>query len=114
MLAALHALGALAGTDRTLSDLLGDFDRYVVSGEINSTVADQAAVVAEIEEAYGHLDGVTTDRLDGLTVSHHDWWFNVRPSNTEPLLRLNAEGRDQATMVEVRDAVLAIIRRERP
>src|SRR6478735_1798214 len=94
MLAALHALGALAGTDRTLSD--------------------QAAVVAEIEEAYGHLDGVTTDRLDGLTVSHHDWWFNVRPSNTEPLLRLNAEGRDQATMVEVRDAVLAIIRRERP
>lgn len=114
MLAALHALGALAGTDRALSDLLGDFERYVVSGEINSTVADQAAVVAEIEGAYGHLDGVTTDRLDGLTVSHPDWWFNVRPSNTEPLLRLNAEGRDQATMVEVRDAVLAIIRRERP
>src|SRR6476620_2418719 len=114
MLAALHALGALAGTDGTLSELLGDFERYVVSGEINSTVAAQAAVVAEIEEAYGHLDGVTTDRLDGLTVSHPDWWFNVRPSNTEPLLRLNAEGRDQATMVEVRDAVLAIIRRERP
>src|SRR6478752_931599 len=79
MLAALHTLAALAGTDRTLSELLGDFERYVVSGEINSTVADQAAVVAEIEEAYGHLDGVTTDRLDGLTVSHPDWWFNVRP-----------------------------------
>ena len=114
MLAALHALAALAETDRTLSDLLGDYERYVVSGEINSTVADQGAVVAEIEETYGHLDGVTTDRLDGLTVTHRDWWFNVRPSNTEPLLRLNAEGRDQATMVEVRDAVLAIIRRERP
>jgi len=114
MLAALHALAALAETDRTLSDLLSDYERYVVSGEINSTVDEQAVVVAEIEETYGHLDGVTTDRLDGLTVAHADWWFNVRPSNTEPLLRLNAEGRDQATMVEVRDAVLAIIRRERP
>ena len=54
------------------------------------------------------------DRLDGFTVTHPDWWFNVRPSNTEPLLRLNAEGRDHATMAQVRDAVLGIIRRERP
>ncbi len=82
--------------------------------EINSTVDDQAAAVAEVEDAFAHREGVTTDRLDGLTVSHPDWWFNVRPSNTEPLLRLNAEGRDQATMVQVRDAVLAIIRRDRP
>jgi len=114
MLAALHALAALAESDRTLSELLADHERYVVSGEINSTVSDPAAVVAEIEATYGGRDGVTLDRLDGLTVSHDDWWVNVRPSNTEPLLRLNAEGRDSATMVGVRDAVLAIIRRERP
>ena len=98
MLAALHALAALAETDRPLSELLGEYERYVLSGEINSTVADQVAVTAEIEAAYAGRDGVSVDRLDGLTVSHPDWWFNVRPSNTEPLLRLNAEGRDEATM----------------
>jgi phosphomannomutase len=114
MLAALHAMAALAETDRTLSELLAQYERYVVSGEINSEVADQAAVTAEIEASYAGADGVTTDDLDGLTVSHADWTFNVRPSNTEPLLRLNAEGRDQATMVEVRDRVLAQIRREAP
>ena len=113
MLAALHALAALAETDRPLSELLSDYERYVVSGEINSTVDDLAAVTADIEAAYAHHEDVTTDLLDGLTVSHPDWWFNVRPSNTEPLLRLNAEGRDRATMAEVRDAVLTIIRRER-
>jgi phosphomannomutase len=114
MLAALHAMAALAETDRTLSQLLAQYERYVVSGEINSEVADQAAVTAEIEASYAGAEGVTTDDLDGLTVSHADWTFNVRPSNTEPLLRLNAEGRDQATMVEVRDRVLAQIRREAP
>ncbi|WP_243057964.1 phosphomannomutase/phosphoglucomutase [Nocardioides sp. SR21] len=113
MLAALHTLAALAETERPLSDLLAEYERYVVSGEINSTVADQQAVMAEIEAAYAGTDGVTTDRLDGLTVSHDDWTFNVRPSNTEPLLRLNAEGRDDATMAEVRDRVLAEIRRDR-
>jgi phosphomannomutase len=85
----------------------------VVSGEINSTVDDQAAVTAEIERVYAGDDTVTTDHLDGLTVTHPDWWFNVRPSNTEPLLRLNAEGRDEATMAEVRDSVLTLIRRNR-
>ena len=59
------------------------------------------------------MDGVDLDRLDGLTVAHADWTFNVRPSNTEPLLRLNAEGRDTATMTRVRDDVLDLIRRER-
>jgi phosphomannomutase len=113
MLAALHTLAALAETDRTLSELLAEFDRYVLSGEINSEVADQAAVSAEIEATYAAQDGVTTDRLDGLTVSHADWSFNVRPSNTEPLLRLNAEGRDEDTMVRVRDTVLAQIRSDR-
>ncbi|MCM0619375.1 phosphomannomutase/phosphoglucomutase [Nocardioides bruguierae] len=110
MLAALHGLGALAGTDQPLSQLLAQFSRYPRSGEINSEVADQAAVMDAIEAEYGSLDGVTTDRLDGLTVAHADWTFNVRPSNTEPLLRLNAEGRDEATMARVRDEVLGKIR----
>jgi phosphomannomutase len=112
MLAALHVLAALAGTDRTLSALLAEFSAYVATGEINSTVADQAAVVAEIEREYGGRDGVTLDHLDGLTVLHPDWWFNVRASNTEPLLRLNAEAGDLATLDRLRDDVLATIRRD--
>ena len=111
MLAALHALAALAETDGTLSELLGEYERYVVSGEINSEVDDQQAVMTEIEAAYAGRDGISIDHLDGLTVAHDDWWFNVRPSNTEPLLRLNAEGRDQDTMAEIRDTVLTQIRR---
>ncbi len=70
-------------------------------------------IAAEIEAAYAGGDGVTIDHLDGLTVTTADWWFNVRPSNTEPLLRLNAEGKDRATMEKVRDEVLARIRRRR-
>ena len=110
MLAALHTLAALAGTDRPLSELAADYERYVASGEINSTVVDQAAIVADIEATYA-VDGRAVDHLDGLTVTTDDWWFNVRPSNTEPLLRLNAEGKDRATMEKVRDEVLAHIRR---
>ena len=110
MLAALHALAALAGADGTLSELLAAYERYPMSGEINSEVADQAAVMDALEAEYAGRDGVTTDRLDGLSVAHADWTFNVRPSNTEPLLRLNAEGRDEETMAAVRDDVLAKIR----
>jgi phosphomannomutase len=110
MLAALHVLAALAETDRPLSALLAEFSRYVATGEINSTVSDQGAVLAKVVEEYGDRDGVTLDRLDGLTVLHDDWWFNVRASNTEPLLRLNAEARDQATLDRLRDDVLALIR----
>jgi len=109
MLAALHALAALAGTDQPLSALLASYERYPLSGEINSTVPDQAAVTAAIEGAYEGRDGVTLDHLDGLSVSHADWAFNVRASNTEPLLRLNVEGRDEATMAATRDDVLALI-----
>ena len=112
MLAALHALAALAETDRPLSGLLAEYERYVASGEINSTVADQQAVVDELRASYGDLPGVEIDELDGLTVTHADWWFNVRASNTEPLLRLNAEGADEATMTRVRDDVLTVIRRD--
>ncbi len=110
MLAALHALAALAESEQPLSELLAPYERYPLSGEINSEVADPAAVVAAVEDAYAGQDGVTTDHLDGLTVSHRDWQLNVRPSNTEPLLRLNVEGRDEATMTRVRDEVLGLIR----
>ncbi|HNM97620.1 MAG TPA: hypothetical protein PKK40_06730, partial [Marmoricola sp.] len=74
-----------------------------------SATPNRSAVVAEIAEIYGHCE---QDRLDGLTVSTADWWFNVRASNTEPLLRLNVEGCDQATMTNVRDEVLALIRKD--
>jgi phosphomannomutase len=110
MLAALHAMAALAETEQTMSELLAGYERYPLSGEVNTQVTDQAAVMDALEAEYAGQDGVTTDRLDGLTVSHADWTFNVRPSNTEPLLRLNAEGKDQATMVRIRDDVLGKIR----
>ncbi|MFF8925639.1 phosphomannomutase/phosphoglucomutase [Streptomyces longwoodensis] len=110
MLAALHVLAALGGQDGPLSALVAQYDRYTGSGEINSTVADQAGRIAALKAAYGDREDVTLDELDGLTVSAADWWFNVRPSNTEPLLRLNAEARDEATMAAVRDEVLAVIR----
>jgi phosphomannomutase len=111
MLAALHTLGALAGSDRPLSELLADYQRYVLSGEINSEVADPVATLSALEAAYADTLGATVDHLDGLTVTTGSWWFNVRPSNTEPLLRLNVEGADEQTMTRVRDDVLALIRR---
>lgn len=110
MLAALHVLAALGGQDGPLSSLVAQYDRYTGSGEINSTVADQAARLAAIRTAYEGRADITLDELDGLTVAAPDWWFNVRPSNTEPLLRLNAEAKDEATMTKIRDEALAIIR----
>ncbi|MCN9244100.1 phosphomannomutase/phosphoglucomutase [Streptomyces sp. RY43-2] len=110
MLAALHVLAALGGQDGPLSRLVAEYDRYTGSGEINSTVADQRDRLAAIKAAFEGRAGVEIDELDGLTVSSADWWFNVRPSNTEPLLRLNAEARDEATMAKVRDEALEIIR----
>lgn len=110
MLAALHVLAALGGQEGPLSSLVAQYDRYVGSGEINSTVADQTDRLAAIKAAYEGQEGIQLDELDGLTVTALDWWFNVRPSNTEPLLRLNAEARDEATTAKIRDEVLAIIR----
>ncbi|MBB2909709.1 phosphomannomutase [Streptosporangium becharense] len=110
MLAALHVLAALGGQDRPLSEILADFTRYAASGEINSTVADQAAATARVREMFAARDGVVFDELDGLTVSGPGWWFNLRPSNTEPLLRLNAEAADENQMAAIRDEVLAAVR----
>jgi phosphomannomutase len=110
MLAALHVLAALGEQAGPLSDLLADFTRYSASGEINSTVSDQAERLGAVRAAYEGKPDVSIDELDGLTVSAQDWWFNLRPSNTEPLLRLNVEAADSATMQSVRDAVLAIVR----
>ncbi len=112
MLAAMHALAALGATREgtTLSSMLTNYDRYAASGEINTKVDDQAAVTALIEAHYVQPGGVTTDHMDGLTVDGGDWWFNVRPSNTEPLLRLNVEAKDAPTMEQLRDDVLALMR----
>ncbi|WP_328399932.1 phosphomannomutase/phosphoglucomutase [Streptomyces sp. NBC_00390] len=110
MLAALHVLAALGSQDGPLSELVAQYDRYAASGEINSRVDDQAGRAAAVKEAFASRKDVTTDELDGLTVAAEDWWFNLRPSNTEPLLRLNVEARDEATMAKIRDEVLALVR----
>jgi phosphomannomutase len=108
MLAALHTLAALGTQDGPLSSLLTRYGRYAQSGEVNSTVRDAQAKLVELRQVYA---GAGFDELDGLTVDLGDGaWFNVRPSNTEPLLRLNAEAPDEATMVRVRDEALAVIR----
>ncbi|MET0998117.1 MAG: phosphomannomutase/phosphoglucomutase [Marmoricola sp.] len=114
MLAALHALAALAETDAPLSEVLRPYSRHVASGEINTEVDDQQAILDELEGTWAGRSDVEVDHLDGLSVNHADWWFNVRASNTEPLLRLNAEGKDEATMAQVRDETLAVIRRSNP
>jgi phosphomannomutase len=111
MLAALHTLAALGSGDQTLSSLLQSFSRYVASGEINSEVDDQDARTRAVEAAFADRDGVKVDHLDGLTVELPGGsWFNLRASNTEPLLRLNVEGPDDAGMARVRDEVLGIVR----
>jgi phosphomannomutase len=114
MLAALHVLAALGGQDRPLSELMVDYGRYAASGEINSAVPDPAGRLAEVKRRYTARDGVRFDELDGLTVTLPDGsWFNLRPSNTEPLLRLNVEAADADAVAALRDDVLAVVR-DRP
>jgi phosphomannomutase len=119
MLAALHVLAALGGQPHPLSALAEVYQPYVASGEINSRVASVPDARARVVEAYVTQQGagpVQVDELDGLTVSHWDghpqWWFNLRASNTEPLLRLNVEAADEDIMEKVRDDVLALVRQE--
>jgi phosphomannomutase len=109
MLAALHALAALSESKGTLSQLLHSYNRYSSSGEINSVVSDAQSVMDSIESHYVAMEGITTDHLDGLTVESSDWWFNVRASNTEPLLRLNVEANSDELMKKVSTQVLAFI-----
>ena len=108
-LAALHAIAALGESNSTMSTLLAPYDRYVTSGEINSKVSDTQVATQKVQDSYSKQQ-VTIDHLDGLTVNADTWWFNLRPSNTEPLLRLNVEASTQAQMEIVRDEVLALIR----
>lgn len=111
MLAAMHVLAALGEQPGTLSELTAAYSRYAASGEINSTVDDAAARMADVRAAFADRSGVRIDELDGLTVELEDGaWFNLRASNTEPLLRLNVEAPDEARMTELRDQVLGMVR----
>ena len=114
MLAAMHLIAQFGHQSAPLSHLGAEFNHYVQSGEINSTVTDVPEAYARIVTAFAGLG--TIDELDGLTITgivdqdEPFWWFNVRPSNTEPLLRLNAEAATDAEMERIRDIVLALIR----
>ena len=108
MLAALHVLALLGRGSSSMSGLVAGLPRYATSGEINSTVADVDAVLAAVAKAFDERGDIDHD--DGLTIESDDWWVNVRPSNTEPLLRLNVEARDADLMASLRDDALAIIR----
>ena len=111
MLAALHVLAALGEQDGPLSELTAQYSRYAASGEINSTVDDQVARQVAVKDAYAGRDGALVDELDGLTVRLDDGsWFNLRASNTEPLLRLNVEAPDEQAVRALTDEVLAIVR----
>jgi phosphomannomutase len=114
MLAAMHVLAEFGAQDQPLSTLADKYTPYAMSGEINSTVSDVPAAFTRVVEAF--RSRAEFDELDGLTVTGNVaqdepfWWFSVRPSNTEPLLRLNVEAADQATMARIRDEVLSLIR----
>ncbi|MGH3518721.1 MAG: phosphomannomutase/phosphoglucomutase [Haloechinothrix sp.] len=111
MLAALHVLAALGEQDGTLSAFAAEFQRYAASGEINSIVDDQVARQLAVKDAFAGRSGVTVDELDGLTVELPDGgWFNLRPSNTEPLLRLNVEAANDESVRALTEEVLAIVR----
>ena len=111
MLAALHVLAALGEQSKPLSELTAAYSRYVASGEINSTVDDATARTADVRKAFEDEDGARFDELDGLTVQLPDGaWFNLRASNTEPLLRLNVEAPDAQRMARLRDRVLELVR----
>src|SRR5829696_10134732 len=109
IIAMLTVAELVARQDGPLSALLAPIDPYVQSGEINSEVEDQEVTLQEVEEHYAKRGDPKIDHLDGLTVDYGDWWFNLRPSNTEPLLRLNVEARDRGTLERERDVLLALI-----
>ena len=104
LIAALVILEALSNHDGGLADLVSSLDRYAASGEINTTVEDAAVVIDHVADVYSAGE---QDRMDGLTVDMGDWWFNLRPSNTEPLLRLNLEAADDDEVARRVDEVRA-------
>jgi phosphomannomutase len=109
MLAALHVLSALGHTEQPLSALTSQYSKYVASGEINLRLSDIPAILREVEASYV-ASGAAADHLDGLTVTLSSGaWFNLRPSNTEPLLRLNVEAPDRTSMTRLRDDILALV-----
>jgi len=110
IIAMLTVAELVARQDGPISALIAPIDHYVRSGEINREVEDQEATLRKVEEHYAQRDDPKIDHLDGLTVDYGDWWFNLRPSNTEPLLRLNVEASDRETMERERDALLELIR----
>ncbi|MGV8908766.1 MAG: phosphomannomutase/phosphoglucomutase [Propionicimonas sp.] len=111
MLAGLHVLALLARSGRSMSELAADLPHYAASGELNSTVADPKAIMDEVAAAFATRAAI--DWTDGLLITGVDWWLSVRESNTEPLLRLNVEARDDHTVAALRDEALAIIRKDR-
>ena len=108
-LAALHAIAALGERKKSMSQILAPYQRYVCSGEINSKVNDAQAAMAGVEKAFAKRKAVEVDHLDGLSVIGDTWWFNLRPSNTEPLLRLNVEAKTAAAMKKLRDELLSLL-----
>lgn len=111
MLAALHAIAALFDSNLKLSELLTNYNRYSLSGEINTKVSDQLGAINRIRSHYeASAEPLEFDELDGLTVSAQDWWFNVRPSNTEPLLRLNVEAATPEEMEQIKASVLELMK----
>jgi phosphomannomutase len=109
IIAAMVVLELMSKSDRPLSELLAPFRRYADSGEINTEVADPIGAVEAVAEKVAGEEAASVDRLDGLTVDHGDWWYNLRPSNTEPLLRLNVEARTKDECDRHVDEVLALV-----
>ncbi|MEI6590567.1 MAG: phosphomannomutase/phosphoglucomutase, partial [Actinomycetes bacterium] len=114
MLAAMHVLAEFGAQSKPLSEFAREYNPYFLSGEINSTVSDVPAAKARVLEAFA--DRAEVEEFDGVTLSSPKasredwWWFNVRASNTEPLLRLNVEAKNEATMLRLRDEILEVIR----
>src|SRR4029077_9518510 len=107
LIASMVVLGMLLAAGQPLSELRQPYERYAAAGEINSTVADPHAVIERVADCYR---SASLDRLDGLTVDLGEWWFNVRPSNTEPLLRLNVEAADPDMCTDRTAEVVSLIK----
>ena len=109
MIAFLIMLELVSVENKPLSEILKPLDVGFRSGEINTTVSDTQSKLQALEEHFGKT-APSVDHMDGLTVDYGDWWFSVRPSNTEPLLRLNVEANSKELMEQKRDELLSFIR----